>query len=340
MTHEEKRRFPDISSRSWEHPADRAALTALRQLKGLDELVKAFVGLTSEKAFRLMFLSSAVRVNDRQFPRLSTLVDQACEILDVTERPEVFVTQNPVLNAFTLGIRKPLVVLNSSLIGALTDQELLGVIAHEVGHIASDHVQYKTLLWLLVQISTAAGAGLPLSFPVSQVVLLAIVTALREWDRKSELSADRAELLVLQDPAIAYSLLMKLSGGTHTDEMNIEEFFAQAEEYERGGDVLDNLYKTFQLVGQSHPFPVLRVGELKRWIDSGAYGKIMDGDYVGRKRGGATVQDDFKEAADEYRREWDKGAEVFRSAFDNLAKDAQKTGKDIEAFIRGMFGGT
>ena len=43
----------DISSRAWEHPADRGALVALRKLKGFDTLLKAMSGLFNERAVRL-----------------------------------------------------------------------------------------------------------------------------------------------------------------------------------------------------------------------------------------------------------------------------------------------
>ena len=35
----------DISSRAWEHPADRGALTALRELRGFDDVVRTFFGM-------------------------------------------------------------------------------------------------------------------------------------------------------------------------------------------------------------------------------------------------------------------------------------------------------
>ena len=90
----------------------------------------------------------------------------------------------------------------------LSETELLGVIAHELAHIMSGHVLYKTLLWLLVNVSQAT-----LQLPFSRLALPAIIAALKEWDRKSELSADRAGMLVLQDKTPAFALLMKLAGG-------------------------------------------------------------------------------------------------------------------------------
>src|SRR5262249_28112951 len=62
-----------ISSRAWEHPADRGALTALRELRGFDELLKTLSGLWNERAWRLEFLGRAIRVDHRQHPRVHRL---------------------------------------------------------------------------------------------------------------------------------------------------------------------------------------------------------------------------------------------------------------------------
>ncbi|HEA66638.1 MAG TPA: hypothetical protein ENI07_07450 [Desulfobacterales bacterium] len=56
--------------------------------------------------------------------------------------------------------------------------------------------------------------------------------------------------------------------------MNINDFFSQATEYESEGDLL----------GASHPFPVLRLSELKTWPDSGSYDRILSGGYKRRHR--------------------------------------------------------
>ena len=61
----------DISSRAWEHPADKGALVALRKLKGFDTLLKAMSGLINERSVRLLLLGSAVRADERNFARLA-----------------------------------------------------------------------------------------------------------------------------------------------------------------------------------------------------------------------------------------------------------------------------
>ncbi|MBC8146306.1 MAG: M48 family metallopeptidase, partial [bacterium] len=256
------------------------------------------------------------------------MLREACATLDVAQVPELYISQNPFLNASAVGVDKPFIVLHSSLVQAATDDELLCIVGHELGHVASGHALYKTLLALLVRLSTFA-----ISVPLGGASLLAIIMALREWDRKSELSADRAGLLVVQDPDVAYRIDMKLAGAMKPEEIDVNEFFEQAAEYERGEGLLDSFHKLLNLAGQTHPFPVLRLTELKTWVDSGAYGKIMAGDYSRRGDDNKdSVRENVKEAAGQYREDINSSndplAELLRNAWDNTdgvrtkAKDA------------------
>jgi len=136
------------------------------------------------------------------------------------------------------------------------------------GHILSGHALYKTVLSLLVEAQSTLGGGL-----VGAAAFGALVSALREWDRKSELSADRAGLLVAQDPRVLYRTLMKSAGGPRVNDMDVNEFFRQAQEYEAAGEGLDSLLKLLDTIGDTHPFPALRMVALQEWERGGAWKK-------------------------------------------------------------------
>jgi Zn-dependent protease with chaperone function len=272
-----KRRFPGISARTYQHPADRAALAAMRKVPGFDFVLRKLIGTVGERSLRLAFLASSVRVSERQFPDIWRSYLEACDILDIHPPPSLFVAQTPFVNAGAIGVDEPFIVLNSGMLILLDDAELQCVLGHELGHVQSDHVLYKTMLRLLMRLSIVA-----FSIPIGGMALYAITTALLEWDRKSELSADRAGLLVCQDPEVAMRVDMKLAGGGNTDQMNVDEFLLQAEEYRAGGTVVDSVLKLFRLLGRTHPFPVLRLAELKKWTDSGDYDRILEGEYEQR----------------------------------------------------------
>lgn len=299
----------DISSRAWEHPADRGALVALRKLKGFDAVLKALSGLVSERAVRLELLGSAIRVDDRQFATVHRLLTEVCTVLDAPRVPELYVTANPVPGAVTIGMDKPVIVLNSGLVDLLDEDELSFVVAHELGHAMSGHAVYQTLLQRLIRLSAVLTA-----VPVGGLGIRLIMAALMEWSRKAELSADRAGLLATQDPAVAFRAHMKLASGGHLEDLDQTSFFAQGGEYDEAGDVRDSVLKMLLIEARSHPFAVVRASELRRWVDSGDYTAVLGGSYPRRgEDGDASATEAAREAAQSY-------SDTFRQTQDTLGR--------------------
>ncbi|MFD4659554.1 M48 family metallopeptidase [Kitasatospora sp. NPDC058444] len=291
-----RERFPGISTRAWEHPADRSALVALRKLTGFDDILKKLAGLVSERAVRLMFLATAVKTSERQFPELHTMVRDAAYVLDLERVPDLYVSQDPTVNAYCIGIDTPIIVVTSGLVELLDEEELRSVIGHEVGHAMSGHAVYRTMLMILTNIATRIAW-----VPLGNLAITAIITALKEWFRKAELSSDRAGLLAGQDLQASMRALMKLAGGHNLAEMNVDAFLEQAEEYDKAGDLRDGVLKVLQLLPQTHPFAVVRVAQLKKWAESDDYRSIMAGAYPRRADDPDTsVSEQWKAAAEHY----------------------------------------
>lgn len=327
----DRRRFPGISSRTYEHPADRSALVALRKLSGFDTVFKALSGLLPERSLRLLFLSDSVRVSDAQFPHLHTMLRDACYILDLDRVPPMYVSQDPKPNAMCIGLDEPIIVLTTGLVELLDEEEMRAVVGHEVGHALSGHAVYRTVLLFLTNLALRVAW-----IPLGNVAIMAIVTALREWFRKSELSADRAGLLVGQDLRASMRGLMKLAGGNHLHQMNVDAFLQQAEEYESGGDVRDSVLKILNVLPRSHPFTTVRAAELQRWHDSRDFQRIMDGHYPRRDEDGkASVSDSFRESTQHY-------TDTVRSSKDplmNLVKDIAGGAGELGGRLRDQFRG-
>ncbi len=298
----------DISSRAWEHPADRGALVALRKLKGFDTLLKAMSGLFNERAVRLVYLGSAVRADERQFSRLHRLLGEVGRTLDAPELPELYVIANPVPGALTIGMNKPFIVLNSGTVDLLDEEELRFVVAHELGHAMSGHAVYQTLLQRMIMLS-----GVLTVVPGGSLGLRAIMAGLYEWSRKAELSADRAGLLATQDPAVVTRVHMKLASGGHLGDLDATSFFAQGQEYD-DADLRDSVLKLLLIENRSHPFLVVRAAEVRRWVDSGEYTRILSGDYPRRQDDdSAKVSEAAAAAARSY-------TETFKQSQDALGK--------------------
>jgi hypothetical protein len=288
--------LPEISSRAWEHPADRGALVALRKLKGFDTVLKALSGLINERAVRLELLGSAIRADERQFLTMHRQLADVASTLDAAEVPELFVRADPYPSAVTIGIDKPLIVVNSALVDLLDAEEMAFVLGHELGHALSGHAVYQTLLRRILVLTGVVG-----SVPLGGLGLRLIVAALMEWSRKAELSADRAGLLATQDPAVAFRVHMKLASGGHLDDLDTTSFFDQGREYDEAGDLRDSVLKMLLVETRTHPFAVVRAAELRRWVDSGDYTAILGGTYPRRSEDAdAPMSDAAREAARSY----------------------------------------
>lgn len=304
-----KRILTDIAPRSWEHPADKAALQALRRIPVFDEVLRKLFGFFGEKPVRLAFQANAVRVSANQFPRLHASYLEALKTLDAPAEYPLFISQTPIVNAGAWGMNEPFIVLNSGLLILLDDDQLQYVMAHEIGHIMSDHVLYKTMTALLIQLAQ-------MGFPIVGLAARAVLVALMEWQRKSELSCDRAGLLAVQDPEIVMRAMLKMAGGGDDSDTSLQEFIVQAEEYRESGDLADQIFKVLNLLGTSHPFYVLRVSELRQWIEDGEYDRIIRGEYGRRDEADPSYQSDLKEAASAYR----EGAKEFVDSMGDAAK--------------------
>ncbi|WP_156721822.1 M48 family metallopeptidase [Streptomyces apocyni] len=326
-----RRRFEGISSRAYEHPADRSALVALRKLTGFDTVFKALSGLLPERSLRLLFLSDSVRVSDDQFAHLYAMLRDACYILDLEKVPPMYVTQDANPNAMCIGLDEPIIVVTTGLVELLDEEEMRAVIGHEVGHALSGHAVYRTILLFLTSLALRVAW-----IPLGNIAIMAIVTALREWFRKSEFSADRAGLLVGQDLQASMRGLMKLAGGNHLHEMNVDAFLKQAEEYEAGGDLRDSVLKILNVLPRTHPFAAVRAAELKKWSETRDYQRIMDGHYPRRGEDDDTsVSDSFRQSASNY-------ADDVRSSKDPLMKlvsDIAGGAGDLGGKLRNSFRG-
>ncbi len=318
-------RLIDISSRAYEHPADRSALTALRKLTGFDVILRNLAGLFNDRALRLMFLASSVRASEQQFPQLyQTLLDGAY-VLDLPTVPELYITQSPLVNAMALGADKPFVVITTGMVDLLDAEEIRFAIGHELGHVHSGHAVYRTMLFHLVNLAAR------LAFiPFAWVGFKAVIWGLEEWYRKSELSGDRAGLLAGQDVEAARRALMKLAGGAKLSEFSHDAFLEQAREYDAVPDVRESLIKLLQLQGATHPFAVVRFAELDRWASDGEYRDILAGDYPRRQDdSGTSVGDEFRAAAKSYQDSWNRSADPLIGAVRGVAGSAVGAGERI-----------
>ncbi len=271
------KKFANLNKDQYIHPADSRALATLRAIPGIDSALKKMLAVTGESAIRVIFTASAVKVTPQQCPDLYAKLQIACTTLGV-DMPDLFVQQNPVVNAFTGGVERPVIVLYSSLLERLSDEEVLAVVAHEVGHIHAEHVLYLTAARLIEFLAKTAVMASPLAAIVKEMLTLTMRSALLAWARRAELSCDRAALLVTQDANVIGRTMMKLCGGTFASRVDYDQFLAQARDFQKNYDekALDRFWADVITSGMSHPFPIWRVSEILKWVESGEYRQLMN----------------------------------------------------------------
>jgi Zn-dependent protease with chaperone function len=305
-----------ISPRAYQHPADRAATAALQRVPYLDDVVRRLIALGYERALRAAALGSSVRLGQEQLPDVWVLHRQCFNALDLEQIPDLYLTQFPIANAATIGIDRPVVVLNSELVRILDNDGRRAVLAHEAAHVHSGHVLYQTALLILLRIGTSARLPLLAGLP-----LLAIELALLEWFRGAELSCDRAAALVIRDPMAVCRALMVISAGEAAEDLNLDAFIAQALDYEEGTGV-EKLTRLMHDLRVTHPMPVRRVRRLLEWVRAGDYDRIVDGDYL--RRGQEPPLRDEADAAQEHYAK--RVSDAFQQAGSSINEVGQQLG--------------
>jgi len=170
------------------------ALTLLGgYLAGIVLLFCFFWGYLSVKSMRSRYLATAVQVSETQFPDLYESLRKAQGFLPPVS-VNLFVSNNPQMNAFTFGYGEPYtIVLNSALAEKFEKAEIQAVIGHELGHILFGHTKILSIL--------APQKGIGQLF-------------FTKWSRSCEYSADTAAWLASNRDVKPYvsALLMLVSG--------------------------------------------------------------------------------------------------------------------------------
>ena len=313
-------RLTGISPKAYEHPADRAATAALASIPMLDLVVRKLIEFGYERALRQTYLGASVRLGTDQLPTIWTLYQHVLGVLDMPEEYDLYITQQPMANAMTVGAGKPIVVLNSATVALLDDAQLEAVIAHEVAHILSDHVLYRTALEIILRMGTTR---LPLGMP-----LAAVQYALLEWSRASELTCDRAAAIVTRDPRLVCKMLMTMSGGAKASDLNLDAFMRQAMDYTEAGEGLDRLQRLLTDLRQTHSLPVKRVHELLSWVRDGEYDRIVGGEYI-RRGQERPVREEAADAASHY-------SERFKDLFREAGEHVNSAGQQLSDWLRNL----
>lgn len=269
--------FPEISYTSFTYPGDEEALAALKSVPGAGALLGWLEANFSEQITYLNNNEQMIRASENNYASLHALVARCCDILSCPV-PEVYITTDPVMNAYTAGNRRTCIVLHSALVESLTPDELCFAIGHEIGHIKAAHGLYRQLGDMLIRYWDILSSVVPI--PGIGLLRFPLLIAYWEWYRRAEFTCDRAGLLCVQNAKPGLNALAKLAGKIdgYEDEMKIDAAIAQTEVH---NDVnkLVLLVSIIENASNTHPFIPVRLKALKEFEASEAYREILDGNY-------------------------------------------------------------
>lgn len=289
-----RQKIEHLHDDEYEHPFDHKALEALEKTPALDTIIQKVWEKVGENFLRVYYTGSCVKVTEKNFGNLYSLFVETKEILNVSGDIDLYVSQDPYPNAFTIGVTNPIVGITTKSLDLMTDDELVYLIGHELGHIKSKHLLYKQTAQLITMFGSIIG---DMTLGVGGLITTAISVPLMYWYRMSEFTSDRAGLLACQDINVAVSVNMKLAGLPEKFLNNppTDTFLEQAVEFKNYD--FNTWNKAFRLFvelnpwqGMSHPWTVLRAGELLRWIESGDYERVLSRESYNPATMGGPVQ--------------------------------------------------
>jgi Zn-dependent protease with chaperone function len=258
-----------LHSKDFIHPEDAAALRNMEAIPGFPTAVKTFLKYGYEKQYHGMNMASKIRLSPTQLPEIYNRLPPICQKMGIA-LPEFYLEMNPMPNAYTFGDTQIFITVTSGLLEYLDDAEINSVIAHECGHIACRHVLYHSMATLLLQGGDFLGVLGNLFLPLKYALLY--------WQRKSELSADRAAALVMGIDEVVKTQV-RLAGGSKaiTGAIDLEEWVRQADQYEeiRNRDTWNKTLQTLAIMDSSHPFATVRVREILKWSESEQYKNLV-----------------------------------------------------------------
>ena len=265
-----KKILHNLNHCDYEHPFDRKALHALENTPGLGAVGTFFTKHTIEKFYTVQCTGSNLKVTKDNYPKIHEYLQYACNILDMPTIPDMYVQWGYGINAYTVGVENPIVVINSGLIDLCDDDEMLFIIGHELGHIKSNHMLYHMMAQVINLVIE--------QIPVGKFAAVPIQYALYYWSRMSEFTADRAGWLCCQNLKAVVRAFIKIAGLPINQYENINEraFIEQAQDFEMlDYENMNKIIKFITIADQSHPWTVMRGAQLLQWINSGEGKEVL-----------------------------------------------------------------
>ncbi|MFY9748072.1 MAG: M48 family metalloprotease [Acidobacteriaceae bacterium] len=211
---------------------DGQAMTRLQQIPALHTVVRT----ASDKVGRPWIESTfnGIRLGPRQLPEIWKHAVLAARILGLAKMPDVYVAGDQQWNTYTFGSdTSAFIVLGTALLTNFQHEELLFLLAREMGHCAAGHALWKTATRFLTggdgTHSGPLSGGIMGAISPTKWLEGAVDIPLMAWQRQAEITADRAGLLAVGNELLARRVLLgwSIHSARLLKQVNIEEWMKQ-----------------------------------------------------------------------------------------------------------------
>jgi Zn-dependent protease with chaperone function len=266
-----------MTSNLFIHPDDRKALQKLESIPVFPKVVDWYLKNGMEQIMWMQNTSYCIRLSETQFPEIFNRLPPICARMGIPV-PEFYLDMDPIPNAWTSGRSRVYITITRGLIKRFSVEELDAVLAHECGHIVCQHTYYQSIATAFLSSLSLASSesiiGDTLSF-VGNTALIPLKQAFTSWQRKSELSADRAASFVCDEETFL-RVLAKLSQipFPFIKQMNLREWAAQGQalrQFESQGIIQKAMKLISGIEIGTHPPEVIRAYEFREWLSSPQY---------------------------------------------------------------------
>ena len=239
-------------------------LASLEDEVGLRQYYNIFEDHKEVAEIRQGLLGNSVKMNEILAPRLYRICREVSEKTGYLRNIEFYISSSPDVNALSIhGAENEadIIVLTSSLIKLMTDDELKFVIGHELGHLVFCHSKPNITYFKV-------SGGKDNFNPIGNNLKL-------RWDIYSEVSADRIGFFAVGDIKIVGSAFFKLASGLSEEHLNFN-----LEAYMRQLDDI-NPEKSGISLSSSHPANLIRLKCLELFISSTQYSQFAENGTMG-----------------------------------------------------------
>jgi Zn-dependent protease with chaperone function len=253
---------------AYAHPIDAQILKTLNNIPLRAALNRAINYIVKFQATQL--LSESIYVSPKTFPDEYRSLVNCAKTLGIPV-PRMLMGHNNMYAIFTTGTdNDAFIYMSTQYSHVATEPEKLFVIAHECGHIHNEHVSLRVLTDVLINSSTQLPGIGPIILAILRPFAYLLRLTLLAWSRRSEITCDRAGLVVCKDLKVAeMALLRLLLGFENVAKIDVEDVLNRMEEAQRS-----NEFARPMEILRTHPNLLLRIRALRLFAKSELYHEV------------------------------------------------------------------